>query len=98
LKDLSSASILKALCLFRASAGSLARYFYSDCDLKLFGTAIQEYLIDGSSKIVAAPAGHQSSDGLVESHWKVMVHMARAYLTEKQMPRTYWFFAVTHAA
>jgi hypothetical protein len=27
-----------------------------------------------------------------------MVHMARAYLTEKQMPRTYWFFAVTHAA
>jgi hypothetical protein len=27
-----------------------------------------------------------------------MVHMARAYLTEKQMPHTYWFFAITHAA
>ncbi len=27
-----------------------------------------------------------------------MVHMVRAYLTEKQMPRSYWFFTVTHAA
>jgi hypothetical protein len=73
LKNLSSASILKAFCLFRALAGSLAHYFYSDCDLKLFGMAIQEYLIDGFSKIVAAPAGCQLSNGLVKSHWKVMV-------------------------
>jgi hypothetical protein len=27
-----------------------------------------------------------------------MVHMARAYLTEMQMPRSYWFFAIMHAA
>ncbi len=27
-----------------------------------------------------------------------MVHMAHAYLTKKQMPRAYWFFAITHAA
>ena len=27
-----------------------------------------------------------------------MVHMAQAYLTEKQMPWSYWFFAITHAA
>jgi hypothetical protein len=26
-----------------------------------------------------------------------MVHMGRAYLPEKQMPCTYWFFAITHA-
>ena len=84
LKDVSSASILGALRLFCASAGSLACSFYSDCDLKLFGTAIQEYLINNSFKIIAAPAGCQSSNGLVESHWKVMVHMAHAYLTEKR--------------
>ncbi len=35
LHDLSSASILSALRKFRASARSLARSFYSDCDLKL---------------------------------------------------------------
>ncbi len=67
--------------------------------MKLFGIAVWEYLIDGSSKIVAAPAGHQSSNGLVKLHWKVMVHMAHAYLTETQMPQTFWFFAITtHAA
>jgi hypothetical protein len=54
--------------------------------------------ITPKSKIVAAPTKHQSSNGLVESHWKVMVHMACAYLTEKQMPQTFWFYAITHAA
>jgi hypothetical protein len=98
LKDLSSLSIISALCLFRASAGSLARCIYSDCNLKLFGSAVSEYLIDGSLKVVLAPAKRQSANGLVESHWKVMVHMAHAYLTKKQMPRTFWFYAITHTA
>ncbi len=97
LHNLSSASILSALQKFRASAGSFAQSFYSDRDLKLFRMAVQEYLINGSSKILPAPAGHQLSSGLVESHWKVMVQMTCAYLTKNQMPRTYWFFAITHA-
>jgi hypothetical protein len=95
---LRSDNILGAIRHFRAAAGGLARCFYCDCDTKLFGTAISEYLIDNDSKVVAAPAKRQSSNRLVESHWKTMVHMARAYLTEKQMPRSYWFFAITHAA
>jgi hypothetical protein len=98
LKSLSSDHILGALHLFPASALALARCFYSDCDAKLFGTAISEYLINNTSKVVAAPAKCQSANGLVESHWKTMVHMACAYLTEKQMPRSYWFYAITHAA
>ena len=98
LKTLSSDCILSALRLFRAAAGSLARCFYCDCDPKLFGRAISDYLVDNSSKVIAAPAKHQSSNGLVESHWKVMVHMARAYLTKKQMPRAFWFYAIVHSA
>ena len=83
LKDLSKESILLAFCLFRADAGSYARCFHCDCDPKLFGTMIKVHLFDHDSNIVAAAAGRQSSNGLVESHWKIMVHMARAYLTEK---------------
>jgi hypothetical protein len=98
LKTLMLDSILAALCLFRASAGSLARCFYSDFDIKLFRMAISEYLSDFNSKVVAAPAGRQSSNSLIESHWKTMVHLGCAYLTEKQMPRTFWFYAITHAA
>jgi hypothetical protein len=67
-KDLSLSFILDAFCLFQALAKSLAWCFYSDCDLKLFGTAICKYLIDGSSKIIAKPAKCQSFNGLVESH------------------------------
>jgi len=98
LKTLSSDCILSALGLFRAAAGSLARCFYCDCDPKLFGRAISDYLVDNSLKVVATPAKRQSSNGLVESPWKVMVHMARAYFTEKQMPRAFWFYAIAHSA
>jgi hypothetical protein len=98
LKSLSSDYILLALQLFWASAGALTRCFYCDCDAKLFGTAILEYLINNQSKVVAALAKRQSSNGLVESHWKTMIHMAWAYLTEKQMPRNFWFYAITHTA
>jgi hypothetical protein len=111
LKTLSSVEIISAFHLIHAAAGLLARCFNSDCDLKLFGLAVSEYLIDGQSKVVpaldlinnqskviAAPAKHQSANGLVESHWIVMVHMACAYLTKKQMPLTFWIYAITHAS
>jgi hypothetical protein len=90
LKTLSSSCILLALRLFRAAAGSLVHCFYYD--------AISEYFINNKSKVVAAPAKRQSSNGLVESYWKIMVHMARAYLTEKQMPWAFWFYAIIHTA
>ena len=98
LQGLLSSEILSAIRKFRAAAGSLARCFYCDCDHKLFGTAISKYLVNNGSKVVAAPAKCQSSNGLVESHWKTMVHMARAYIKEKQMPCSFWFYAVVHAA
>jgi hypothetical protein len=79
--------------------------------MKLFGSAVIEYLIDGKSKVVLAPdlidkqsqvintpEKCQLTNGLMELHWKVMVHMARAYLTKKQMPHTFWFYSITHAA
>ena len=81
LKTLFSECILAALRLFRAAASSLARCFSCDCDPILFGR-ISDYLVDNSSKVVAAPAKRQSSNGLVESHWKIIC----TYLTEKQMP------------
>jgi hypothetical protein len=73
--------------------------------------AVSKYLIDGQSKVIPTPdlinnqskvvttlVKHQSANGLVESHWKMMVHMACTYLTKKQMPRTFWLYLITHAA
>ncbi len=98
LKSLSKESNLSAFCLLRADAGSYAWCFHCDCDLKLFGSTIWVHLINNNSDIIAAAAGCQSSNGLVESHWKIMVHMAQAYLTKKQMPWPFWFYAVIHSA
>jgi hypothetical protein len=83
LKNLLSDAILAAIRLFCAVAGSLALCFYFDCNLKLFSTAISESLIDNDSKVVAAPANPQLSNGLAKSHWKIMVCLGRAYLTKK---------------
>jgi hypothetical protein len=98
LKDLSGDSILLALRYIKADAGSYAHCFRSDCDAKLFGKCIWKHLIDHNSNILAAVADRQSANGLVESHWKTMVHMSRAYLTKKQMPRSFWFFLIVHSA
>jgi hypothetical protein len=46
----------------------------------------------------AGVAGSQSANGLVVLHWKVMVHMLQGYLTEKQMPCSFWFYLVVHSA
>ena len=83
LKTLSRESILEAFQEFKAEAGRLATEFRCDCDKKLFGSSVCEFLITSDSNIKAAPAGQQSSNGLVKSHWKIMVQMARAYLTKK---------------
>ena len=83
---------------FRAEAGSPIRQFRCNCDEKLFRSHIHSFLHLERSSIVASPAGRQSANGLVESHWKIMVHMSRAYLTEKQMPRSFWYYAVKHSA
>ena len=69
--------------LFRAEAGRFAKCFWCDCDPKLSAAVIKRHLTSQGSDIMHAAAGRQPSKGLVESHWKTMVHMSRAYLTEK---------------
>ena len=83
---------------FRSDAGSLDRQFRCDCDEKLFRSHVCSFLHLDHSSIASSPAGRQSANGLVESHWKIMVHMSRAYLTEKQMPRSFWYYAIKHSA
>jgi hypothetical protein len=98
LKDLSSNSILSAFHLFCGDVGSCAQCFRSDCNTKLFGTKIRKHLvINNDLNIIAVTAGCQSANGLVKSHWKVMVHMSRAYLTEKQTPLSFLFYLAVYS-
>eukprot|EP00956_Cyclotella_meneghiniana_P005594 scaffold7180_cov50-Cyclotella_meneghiniana.AAC.3 len=96
MQTVSSADIIIALECFKADAGTYPKMFHADFDQKLIGGAALRH-INKHSRIIAGPARQQSSNGLVESTWKTVVCMARAYITEKQVSREFWFFAIRHA-
>lgn len=97
LTSLTGNAIVDALIKFHVEAGSLPRRFHSDFDKKLIGGKALRYILSNKSNIIAAPAGRQSSNGLVERTWRTIIEMGRAYMSEKQMPRDYWFFAIRQA-
>ena len=62
------------------------------------GNDARRWIYQNNSKILGAPAGRQSSNGLAERAWQTLRDMARGYLVEAGMPRRYWFFAIEYAA
>eukprot|EP00804_Cyclotella_cryptica_P030485 CCRYP_008549-RA/>CCRYP_008549-RA protein AED:0.36 eAED:0.17 QI:0/0/0/0.8/1/1/5/0/922 len=97
LQTLTGHDITAALDAFISETGSVPRTFHADFDKKLIGGSALRWIHSHNSRIKAAPASRQSSNGLVEATWKTIVKMALAYLTEKQMTREFWFYAVKHA-
>jgi hypothetical protein len=70
----------------------------SDFDLKLIGGRAREYLNSLLIHVNSAPASRQDKNGLVERHWQTMLAMARNWLVSAQLPGTFWFYAIRHAA
>ena len=87
MSSLSSTSINSTLELFKADAGHLPHRFHSDFHIKLIGRNDLRWILSNGSNIIAAPAGRQSSNGLVEPTWRTLVQMVRAFITEKQVGR-----------
>ena len=83
--SLSSTSITSALELFKSEAARLPQRFHSDFDMKLIGENALRWILSNGSNIIAASAGRQSSNGLVERTWRTIIQMAREFITEKQI-------------
>ena len=83
MNSLTSTEIIAALEAFQESAGGTPKRFHSNFDKKLIGGRALKWIREQKSKIIAAPAGRQSSNGLVERTWRTIVTMARAYITKK---------------
>lgn len=66
LKSLHADSLISAFSQFRAEAGRLAVQFRCDCDTKLLSHQVLLWLRANGSDVASAPAGRQSSNGLVE--------------------------------
>ena len=71
--------------------------FRCNCNQRLLGGGTRCWIYRNQSKISGAPAGRQSSNGLAERTWQTVCAMARAYLTEAQMPPDFWFHVIHHA-
>eukprot|EP00978_Attheya_sp_CCMP212_P027372 scaffold91642_cov45-Attheya_sp.AAC.2 len=90
--------IVSALEEFELDAGGLPKRLYTDFDNRLIAGSARKWLTTRHCHVAAAPANRQNQNGLVERNWRTMIQMARAYLTDRQMPRSYWFYAIRHAA
>jgi hypothetical protein len=97
LQNLTS-DIPKQMQAFFAHIGSPPHRLISDFDLKLIGGKAREYLKSLLIHVNATPSFHKDRNGLVEHHWQMMISMARNWLASAELPSTYWFYSVKHAA
>jgi len=97
MRSLTHDNIIAALETFKIDAGTVPETFYTDFDPKLIKGKTAKWIRKEESQVHAAPPARQDKNGLVERNWNVAVDMARAYLTDAQMPRTFWFHAIQHA-
>ena len=89
LSSLTSKHIITALEAFRTDANGIPKKFHSDFDKKLIGGKALKWIRQQKSRVIAAPAGRQSSNGLAEQTWRTIVQMVHAYVTEKQVGREF---------
>ena len=98
MQSLTSNHVIDALEAFRADAGGIPRTFHSNFDKKLIGGKALKWILNNDSKVGAASARHQSSNGVVERTWRFVITIAWAYIIEKQVGCEFWYFALVHSA
>jgi hypothetical protein len=97
LKSSCHENITRAFQQFRFDAGSLPHCLYTDFDNKLIAGPTEQFLHENGCKICASPNSHQDKNGLVECAWQTIVSMAHYYVTDMQMPRSFWYWALWQA-
>ena len=96
LKSLLQEEIVKGFMKFRLDMGALPKRVYTDFDHRLLSGKTEEYLHENNCQVLGSPAGRHHQNGLVERSWQTIMNMARSYLHQRQIPRTYWFWAIRH--
>jgi hypothetical protein len=97
LRSLHHESIKSALSQWKVDAGKFPNRLYTDFDQNILDGPTGMFLKDNGVKLHGAPTGHQNQNGLVERAWQTLTNMARAFITDMQMPRSYWYWALRQA-
>jgi hypothetical protein len=75
----------------------LPHRLYTDFDNKRIAGPTEQFLCENGCKICASPNSHQDKNGLVERAWQTIVYMAHSYVTDMQMPHSFWYWALRQA-
>ena len=98
LTNCKSTTIISALQKLKTMAGKLPRILYTDFDPKLLSSTVTTWYHKNMGIILAAPPEQQQQNGLAERTWRTISQMARAYINDKQMPKSFWYWAIKHAS
>ena len=77
----------------------------ADRDFKLIGGEVASYLETptlhnntiSTTHVSGVPAGRQNKNGLIESHWKKNMTLARSWMASHLLPTKFWYFSVKQA-
>ena len=98
LKDVKGASIKSQLIQYKLNnGGRLPRLLYTDFDPKLISGEAKTYLAEQGTVVRAAPPRRQHQNGLFERAWQTLYNMARAFITDCQLPKYFWYWVLRHA-
>ena len=97
LQSMASSHIIRQLKYIKATYGRLPTTIYTDFDNKLLSKDVVTYCNSHNSKLLACPHSQQSQNGLCERQWQTLQRMARSYLSDMRMPRSFWYWAIRHS-
>jgi hypothetical protein len=97
LKSLTHTSLKAVMSAWAVDAGQFPTRLYTDFDCKLLEGPTAAYLRENKVALCGSPAGRQNQNGLVERTWQTITGMGRAFITDMQMPRQYWYLALRQA-
>ena len=98
LKTIKQQSILQAMKNFINDIGCKPTIMRADRDLKLIGGEVASYLETPTlhnntittTHVSGAPDGRQNQNGLIESHWKKIMTLARSWMASHLLPTKFW--------
>jgi hypothetical protein len=74
--------------------GGCPSRLYTDFDPKILDGTTAIFLRGKNIILWGAPSGRQNQNGLVERAWETTTNMARAFVMDMQMPRSFWYWAL----
>ena len=94
LRDMTGSTIADAIWSFFSDAGGIPLRIQCDFDPRFLGSKVRRLFTSRGIRVTASPSNRQSQNGLVKSHWKTAKQMARSFLAEAHLPKSFWFWAL----